>query len=244
MPRRLAAILAWLVLASGCRRSEPALITAVPAGTTALAGLELNAIRSSPLYPKLPPAAAGLLDPVRDASTMLFAWNGSDLLLLAHGNFKQPPSGYSMIGEGIAAAGALDRIEAAQSQIRSGQTGSPDLAGHAPAAPIWTVVKGNGKLPLAGNLANANNLLRDAAFTVFSAQLRERVDWSVTAECPAPENARRFEQSLRALVTLAAAATARQPDLAAMLRSVSVTRDDRIVRVNGAASPEALLKLF
>jgi hypothetical protein len=244
MSCRLAVILAAMAFTSACRRSEPPLIAAVPPGTTALMGLDLTAILQSPLYPKLPPAVGALIEPVRRASTMLIAWNGTGLLLLARGRFEQHPPGYVRIGNSTAAAGASDRIQAARTQLESGQTGAGELTRLVPAAPIWAVIRGDGQLPLTGNLANAKNLLREADYTIVSAQPGESINLSVTSECPTPDNARRLEQSLRALATLAAAANTRQPDLAALLRSVNVSRDDRVVRVTANGPAATLLRVF
>src|SRR5947208_509115 len=81
------------------------------------------------------------------------------------------------------------------------------------------------------------------ASTTLSAQLHDAVDVALTAQCPTPENARRFEESLRAIVTLAAAASARQPDIATVLQAIRIHRDDRTVHAKVIATPEALAKL-
>src|SRR5262249_37337262 len=151
-------------------------------------------------------ALTAFLDPLREASALLMVWNGSDLLLLARGSFRQPPSGYTMIGDSTAAAGAPDRIRAAQAQFRAGESGVPNLVKLIPAAAIWAVVERDGKLPLTGNLSNLNNLFGEADYTTAAAQMSDPVNLSATALCPTPENARRLEQSVRALATLAAAA--------------------------------------
>ena len=52
-----------------------------------------------------------------------------------------------------------------------------------------------------------------------------------------------LEQSLRAMVTLAAAAT-KDPGLAALLRAIRVQRESLIVRVHAIARPEAFAKLY
>src|SRR5207302_3317631 len=122
-------------------------------------------------------------------------------------------------------AEAPNRIEAARAQLRNGQSGAPAFP--AVTGTIWGTVRGDGRLPLTGNLANANNLLREAASTTISAELRDAVELALTAQCPTPENARRFEESLRALVTLALAASAREPRITTLLRAVRIKRDDR-----------------
>jgi hypothetical protein len=236
-------VLAAITLATGCRNSAPpALASAVPNDATAIAGIDLAALRASPLYSKLPPTVTGLAEPLHNASSMMLAWNGKDLLLLASGTFAQPPSGYTLIAPGIAAAGAPDRIQAARDQLRTGRTNAPPFP--KVAGTISGAVRGEGRLPLTGNLANANNLLREAEYTTASVQLHDAVELVLTAQCPTPENAQRFEQSLRAIMTLAAAATARQPEIAALLRSVHINREDRIVKANVTTRPEALANLL
>jgi hypothetical protein len=165
---------------------------------------------------------------------MMLVWNGKDLLLLAGGKFTQAPAGYTIIAPGIAASGAPDRIQAAQAQLRTGRNGG--AAFPAVAGTIWGAVRGQGRLPLTGNLANANNLLRDADYTTLSAQLHDTAELALTAQCPTPENACRFEQSLRAIVTLAAAASARRPEVAALLHGVRIHREDKIVYANVTAT--------
>jgi len=239
---RLAALTAVLMLASSCGNNAPLwLNSAVPSDSTAFAAVDLTALRASPLYSKLPPAVIALAEPLRDASKMMLAWDGKDLLLLAGGNFTQPPSGYTLIAPGIAASGAPNRIQAARQELRNGSSGSgpfPEITGT-----IWAAVRGDGRLPLAGNLANANNLLREASSTTLSAQLRDAVELTLTAQCPTPENARRFEESLRAIVTLAAAASPRQPEIANVIKTIRVERQDRTVHASAIATPESLAKL-
>ena len=227
----------------GCRNSSlPPLVDAAPAGTIAMAGIDLTALRASPVYPKLPGVVTALAEPLRDASAMLLAWNGKDLLLLARGNFTQPPPGYTVIAPGIAAAGAPERIASAQAQLRSGRRSDLKLITLNNA--IWAVVQGDGHLPLTGDLENANNLLRDAGYTTLSAELHGTIDVALTAHCPTPENARRFEESLRAVVTLGTAASVRDAPMLALLQSIHIDRDDRVVHATAIAPPEAFGKLM
>jgi hypothetical protein len=231
-----------LALGIGCGRhaSPPLLIDAAPAGTTALAGLDLIALRASPMYAKLPRVVTAFAEPLREAPEVMLVWNGTDLLLLTRGT----PPGYTSIGGGIAAAGAPERIEAARAQLASGRSGAPGLVARAGGAAIWAVAQGDGKLPLTGNLANANNLLRDAGYTALSVKLGEGLDVALKAECRSAEEARRFEESLRAVIALLGVAYERQSGVAAMLRTIRVVREDRIVRANVAADPDAIAKIF
>ena len=47
--------------------------TFIPADSLLLAGLNLDEVRASPLYPKLPAAARALAEPLRDAGYLLLA---------------------------------------------------------------------------------------------------------------------------------------------------------------------------
>jgi hypothetical protein len=231
------AILAGALLACACRRAAPPDLTdAVPSDAIAIAGIDLAALRGSPLFTTLPSAVTT----VREASKVLLVWNGKDLLILASG----APSGYTPIALGITAAGSSSGIAAAQSQLRIGRTGAPGLIAHAGTGTLWAVVRGDGRLPLTGNLANLYNLLRDAEYTSLSGKLTDTLALTMTVACPTPQHAQRFEASLRAMVTVAGAASARQPDLAAQLRTIRITREDRIVHATGSASSELVGRLF
>jgi hypothetical protein len=239
---RFVILTAAFTIATGCHNgAKPSIASAVPEGTTAIAAIDLAVLRASPLYAKLPSVVTAFSEPLRDASTMMLAWDGKDLLLLASGSFAQPPAGYTLIAPGIAAAGSPNRIQSAREQLHTGRSGASAFP--AVTGTIWGAVRGDGHLPLAGNLANANNLLRDASSTTLSAQLREAIDLTLNAQCPTPENARRFEESLRAIVTLATAASVRQPETAAFLGSIRIHREDRIVHASVSATPEALARL-
>jgi hypothetical protein len=171
---------------------------------------------------------------------VLLVWNGKDLLILASGS----PAGYTPIAPGITATGSPAGIAAAQSQLRTGRTGAPSLIAHAGTGTLWAVVHGDGHLPLTGNLANLYNLFRVAEYTTLSGELTDTLALTMTAACPTPQHAQRFEASLRAMVTLAAAASARQPDTAAQLRTIRITREDRAVHGTGWVSPELVGRLF
>ena len=61
-------------------------------------------------------------------------------------------------------------------------------------------------------------------------------DLQLVARCPTPEAALHFEQSLRALVSLAAV---RAP----VLESIRIVRQDGVVRVSLSASLDVLVRL-
>ena len=92
---RAAASIALAMLAA-CRTSappnaiDPALSARVPTATIALAGLDLERIRPSPLYANLPPAALAFLQPFDRARHVLVAWSGGELLAIARGVVPGP----------------------------------------------------------------------------------------------------------------------------------------------------------
>ena len=111
----------------------------------------------------------------------------------------------------------------------------------AAARPVWIADRGGVALPLEGNLANLNNLLRDAEYVTLALEPGDPADLQLVARCPTPEAAVHFEQSFRALVSLAIATHARQAATAALLQSIHIVREDGIVRVSLAAPLDALV---
>jgi hypothetical protein len=211
----------------------------VPPSAIALAGVDLDQLRASSLYPKLPAAATTFLEPFRGAHSLLVASSGVELLTVARGvvpGATQPAPGLALLGSPalIAEATAPHAIAAILTPAETVAAGNP----------IWIAVRGGAPLPLEGNLANANNLVRVADFLTLSVRLRDVLDLELTARCPSPEAAIQFEQRLRALVSLAAAANVRQPEIAGLLRGLQLRRDDRTVRATLSAAPDALAKLL
>jgi hypothetical protein len=66
----------------------------------------------------------------------------------------------------------------------------------------------------------------------------------VTAIGLTTDAARNIEETVCADITLAAAAEARQADLAKLLRSIQVDREDRSVRITLSADQDAAAKLL
>jgi hypothetical protein len=241
---RAAASIALAMLAA-CRTSTPpdaidsALSARVPAATIALAGLDLDRLRPSPLYANLPPAALAFLQPFDHARHVLIAWSGGELLAIARGVVP----GATQLAPDIALSGAPNLIAAAAAAHPPAQILGPagSVAG---AAPVWIAIRGGIALPLEGNLANLNKLLHDTEFVTLGVQPGDPSDFQLAAHCPSPETALRFEQSLRAIVSLAIATVARQPGTAGLLQSIRIQRDDRVVQVSLSAAPDVLLKLL
>jgi hypothetical protein len=97
---------------------------------------------------------------------------------------------------------------------------------------------------VAGNAANLNRLLRDTEYAAIGARIGSRIEIEATAVGRTAEAGREFEESLRALLSLTAAANARQPDLVALIHSVLIRRQDRTVRVALSAGPDAVGSLL
>jgi hypothetical protein len=242
--RRRAAPVALAILAA-CRPSpppasiDPALSARVPSATVALAGVDLDRLRTSPLHAKLPPAARALLEPFRQARYVLIVSTGAELLTIARGVVP----GATQLAPDLALSGAPGLIAAA--------TGAHPPAAILEAAgsvaaggPIWIAVRGGVALPLEGNLANVNNLLRDTEYVTLTVQPADPAELTLLARCPSPETALRFEQSFRALVSLTIATGAHQPAMAAMLKSIRIGREERVVNVALSAPLDALAKLL
>jgi hypothetical protein len=102
-------------------------------------------------------------------------------------------------------------------------------------------IRGDGRLPLADNLANAGTLLSMASSSTLMAHVENAVELELTALSASSAQALQLEESLRAMLTLGAAGT-KDAELAALLRDVRIQRENMLVRVNVIASPDSLAK--
>jgi len=249
------ALLALAAVGSaGCRASGPPpaiaapLAGCIPPGALVLAGARLDSLRASPLYARLPSSAQALLVPLRDASGLLLVFNGSDLLLVSQGRFHEAAPGATLIGSSLMLSGSPAMIQAALAQRRSGAPGSRDLLAVAEAAAsghaVWIATRGSVTLPLTGDAANLNRFLRLADFATLGLRLDSQTQLDLAADCPSPDVASHFEESLRAFLSLSVLGVARRPQLAAMLRAVEVHRDSVRVSASLASPPEALPQLL
>jgi hypothetical protein len=237
IPSRLAALLS-LVLLAACRAPappaaiDPELFARVPAPTVALAGIDLDRLRASPLYARLPPAALAILAPFAHAHRVLIASTGVELLTIARGAVP----GATQIAPHLALSGAPSLVAAAIAPHPPSSILGPAESVAAVRA-LWVAVRGGVTLPLEGNLANFNNLLRGAEYVTLALDPGDPADLQLVARCPTPESALHFERSFRALVSLAAAH-------ATVLQSTRIVRQDRVVRVSLSAPLDALVKLL
>jgi hypothetical protein len=249
-----AALVALAAAAVSCGSvSAPAgvgrdMATYIPADTLLLAGLNLDEVRASPLYPKVPPAVRALAEPLRDAGYLLLASNGRDIAAIARGRFREAPPGATLAAHGLAVSGSPDSIRAAIAQHKTGRNGAPDLLARAASVAdgkqIWMVARGGIPLPVAGNAANLNRLLRDTEYAAIALRIGSGIEVEATAIGRTEEAGREFEENLRAILTLAAAADARQPDLVALIRSIQIRREDATVRVSFSGGPDSVANLF
>jgi hypothetical protein len=168
---------------------DPDLAACVPAGASAIAGIDVARLRGTAIYEKLP---------VRDASYVLAASDGKDWLLLGRGEL----AGGTSIASGITAIGSGELVKAAAAQHRTGKTGAADLLARAAETPIWLVARGNMSLPVSGNLANINRLLRQTEYMTVAARVNDRLEVEAAGSCRSPEQARHLEENVRALASL------------------------------------------
>jgi len=253
---RLAVPLALAALGSSCRTGpppviDPVLASCVPPNTAILAGINLDRLRVSPLYQKLPEQAIAFLRPLQSTSYLLVASGGTDYLVIARGSFREAPAGTVLLASGLAATGPADSLRAATAQHKTGHTGAPFLLGRAlplaSSSEIWIVAMGDVNLPVTGNAENLNTLLRATEYATLTAHLNDGIQLQVTGACTSPDRARRLEETLRAMASLGAGASARQPQTAALLDAIRITRDGRTVRADlslRAGDVERLWKLF
>jgi hypothetical protein len=237
------AIAAILFGAPSCARKAVPVANAIPDDTTALAVVDLATLRTTPAYQNLPPNLRSLVQPLASAREFALAWNGKDLLLVAAGDFSQPPSGYTSIGNGVAAAGSADRIAAAKQALNGVARANMQLPGQEIRAEIRGALRRDGALPLTGNLENLANLLRMSELITFSAHVEASVEIDLSAQCKSIDKAQEMEQSLRAMVTVLAGA-ARDADVAATLSAMRISRESMLVRVFVPTKPDVIQKAF
>ena len=240
-----------LGLLAGCRSAQPAALDAelascVPADTQLLAGVHLDQARANQTLQKLLMDWLAVLEPARDASQLLIAYNGKDLLWAGRGAFHGAPAGATLLNQHVAVAGPAALVQAAIAQHATGRTGASELVARAESiarAPVWAVAEGRARLPLQGNAANLNRLLGLADYNTFSIEVETGIALHAAGFCPSADKGRQLEETLRGLLSLAGSAT-RDRELAALLRQVQIRRDDRTVRADVSGSAETVERLL
>lgn len=180
---------------------DPDLAARLPQNAAVVAGLDIDRLRNTSLLGKLP-------ESFRDASYVLAAYDPPNLVTA------------SRIAGRISVAGPT-----------STKGAPPDLLRHAAATPVWIVARGDATLPLTGNLANINRLLRQTDYTRVTAAVGDRIDFAAEGVCRAPEAAAHLEQNVRAIASLAGL-------------NLDVRRDGLTIHVTGSASIDAVARLF
>jgi hypothetical protein len=219
----------------------------VTSDTVALAGADLDRLRAAPFVNGMG-AGRDLLAQYSNASRLLIAWNGSELLIVERGLFKTPPPGATIIEPGLAVAGSPTRVSSAVAQHRAGSTGAPGLIDYGSeigaGSAVWLAVRGGTPLPVSGNLANLNVLLQDADFAGASLDLGEAATLQLDARGRTAESAGRLEERLRGFLSLAQEAEIHRPEIAHLLSDARIGRSGRNVTATLSAPPDALAKLL
>ncbi len=247
----LVALTALCALLAGCRSAphsvvDPELASCVPADTRVLAGVQFSQVHANPVLQKLFASSLSLLLPPRDASAVLVAYTGAGLLSAMRGAFRDAPQGATVIGPQLALAGPDAAVRAAAEQHATGRTGAPALLARAElvaAQPVWAVALGNTTYPLSGNAANLNRLAALTDYITLTLDAGSQIGLHVTGICGSADRARQFEETLRALLSLARAAE-RDRNLESVLSAVQIRRDALIVHVDASAAPEIVERLF
>ncbi len=246
---------ALICLAIGCHHTppvpqaiDPAMAACLPPDSALIAGIDLTAVRASPLYAKAPAAAGAFTAQFGGVSSALVAYAGKELLIVARGRFQSPPPGAVMVAPDLALYGSPEQTAAASARYKSRSPGPTALLAQAESvargAQVWAAAHGNAPLPLSGNVADLAGILRKADFITLTARTGPGLALELRATAPDTNSARAIEETLRADITLGAAGEARRPDVAAALRSARVDRADRQVVVSLSVSEDAAAQLL
>jgi hypothetical protein len=202
---------------AGCRREATDLTACIPPGTVAVAGIDLEQAKSSPLAARLRERVPGL----EAAARAVAAWDGSELLIAVSGKFAAPPAGATMASPTVALFGAEAKVRAALAQYRTGAAATPQLLAHAPRGhTAWAAVRGDATLPLRGNAANFNRLLHSTEYTSIGLTLSGEARLEAEGWCRSAEEAARLRDTAGGMLLLLGAA---KPEIAVQ---------DRVVRVS------------
>lgn len=246
LPYLCAAAVACCTIGCGPRAVAPEMTACVPAGTIALAGIDLDRIRAASLYPKLPAAVQTFAESYRAAHRLLVSWSGTDLLIVVRGTAE----GATPVAKDLAIVGSPDSIRAAVAQYQSGKSGAPalvDAAKGVASSQMWAVAQGGITLPVEGNARNLNRLFHNLECAALAMDLDSGVDVRLIAVGRTEQGARDFEESLRAVLSLASAAESRNPQIASLLGAVQIQRTGVKATARLQAGSDAidpLMKLF
>ncbi len=242
MNRLWMAVLAGALLVASCgKNSRTGAESCVPADTTVLAGIDLEQVRQSPIYSRLPaPAPSG-------ASRMMLAFDGKDLAMIAQGSFPGAPAGWTLVAPNLAVSGTEAAVRASIAQHDHPQRSTPAVLAEAERVtrgkPVWVVARGGAALPLPGNGGNLNPLLVKSEYAYLTIVLSPQADAELVFVGRTGDAAADIEKTLRGLLQLARMGERRQPEARAILDAVKIENRDRDVRAWVRLTPEGLEKL-
>jgi hypothetical protein len=187
---------------------DPELAAGVAPDAVMVAGVQADELRGTPVHRLI----AALMPSAAEARQLVASYNGKALFVAAKG-----PRGVQVLG----------------GTLRAGQAPADLMARAAPlaAAQMWAVVRGGVTLPLAGNAANVNRLLRLVEYATLDGDLRAGLHARLRGYCRSPEEAAALEQTVRALLTLARVAGVESV-------TATVERQNRTVTVHLTATAE------
>ncbi|MGP8245926.1 MAG: hypothetical protein ACLQVN_15575 [Bryobacteraceae bacterium] len=239
--------LAALLALAGCGHRaalDADLEAAIPADAAIVAGANLDQLRGTPLWRAAPPP---LVESLGQGSRVLAASARNEWLVLERGNLSRTPAGGRWLAPGVAAAGSGRLVAEAAGRWRSARAAGPLIefaAAHAAGSALWIAARGGVDLPLSGNYANLNRLLSDVEYACLSVRVGGGCRLQLTAESRGEAAAQRFEQTLRAMLSLAAMAEARHPQLAGAWNGAVVRREGRKIDAELSGSMETVANLL
>ena len=246
---------------AGCRGGG-GLTSYVPSDTVALVGVEMGALKATPVYRKLETrgwlkldelAGRSGIDPRKDVSELLIASNGKDAVVIGRGRFQLKeslPAGYKVEKPepDIAVAGPERAVRAALDQHRNG--GGAAIVKRAQTLrgqnQIWIVATDAGALadqfaPREGNAANLRPLARGIGETTLLVDLRTGLRAAATAACADSGSARKLADAMRGLAGMSRLAVPNnQPELLKLYDGIQVTDVGTTVTIE-ITWPEALI---
>ena len=236
-------VFAVLVSLSGCGlrkptsiQIDPALARLVPSDTVALAGVKVDAVRSTPLYRKFIEGKLSLPEMSNDVSEVLVASNGKDVLV-----FAKTKSGVVQLDEHGRKSEPRRQSGGVPPALREKMRAIP------PEVQIWAAGIGAGALPSAvpqrGNLANLQNLFNGLESWIGFADLRSGLKMDASAVYRTEQDARQIHDALRGLVGLGRLSTPdNAPELLRLYDGIHISMERNNVRVSAEIPADVLEK--
>lgn len=266
----------------GGTRIDPVLAALVPSDTIVLSGARMSELRATPLYNKLIGqqrlaelndfAKKTNFDPRKDVNDLLVAYNATDSVVLARGNFNiQTPGGlnksaykgvtiygkgdgaYAILDSTTAIAGVEPAVRRVIDQRQSGQRGAAALLdrarGLAGNGQIWIVSNGWGALPdqLAGkgNLSNVGRFLRSLESATLIADLRSGIVANANGQCRTEQDAKTLGDAARGMVGLGRLSVPEnQPEMLRLFDGIKVDQKQRSIVVNVQVPPDLIDRII